>query len=547
MSNSFDSLIEGQKKAWDLWTETSKKALAQFEQMNTTKAPKQDMLGDWFKMQKQMWEQAAKITQMPGFEQSPEQMQRWAKMQTEYAQNWLKLYMQNAANPNMGMNMPMAMPGAFGMTAPNFGQAPKEWQDWMNKTNTWLKDNILVKLPFPQGFHYQNFNSLYEGMYQYWEPIQRMMQSGITDWKGIEMFMKPDAYKEIVGMFMGFKPTGDISGMLKQANDYFEQYGSWFKQMGANPGNWQEQWQQLFDAAKIGQGSPNMLHAILDINNTVRDGLESLYNVAGQTKEVEMAKLIKDIQFTYIAFIIKTVEMQSKVLNASQYALPDTMKRFSKQLAQGSKMPDYQTFFNEYINDLEVYMIQTLQSQEYSIIQSEVAKAGITVKSKLDKLVELAMSDLPFLMQSHSDEVAVETSALRAKVRKLEHRLAALESQMRSSNNAAAAPAKKEKAATAPKPAPKAEAPKAEANVPNPQETLLAFVGMATPDQKDDLTKIKGIGTKLEELLNNIGIYTFEQMSKMSDAQYQLVDQLISAFQGRAQRDKWAEQARQFI
>ena len=44
-------------------------------------------------------------------------------------------------------------------------------------------------------------------------------------------------------------------------------------------------------------------------------------------------------------------------------------------------------------------------------------------------------------------------------------------------------------------------------------------------------------------MLNELGIYTFGQLSKMTDAEYDLVDSLLSSFQGRGKRDKWAEQA----
>ena len=72
---------------------------------------------------------------------------------------------------------------------------------------------------------------------------------------------------------------------------------------------------------------------------------------------------------------------------------------------------------------------------------------------------------------------------------------------------------------------------------------LLDNIGTATIEDKDDLKALKGIGPKLESILNEIGIYTFEQVSKMTDTEYNLVDSLLKAFRGRGKRDKWAEQA----
>ncbi len=72
---------------------------------------------------------------------------------------------------------------------------------------------------------------------------------------------------------------------------------------------------------------------------------------------------------------------------------------------------------------------------------------------------------------------------------------------------------------------------------------LLESIGTATESEKDDLKAIKGVGPKLESILNNIGIFTFAQVSKMTDTEYALVDNLLTTFKGRGQRDDWAGQA----
>jgi predicted flap endonuclease-1-like 5' DNA nuclease/Ni/Fe-hydrogenase subunit HybB-like protein len=60
----------------------------------------------------------------------------------------------------------------------------------------------------------------------------------------------------------------------------------------------------------------------------------------------------------------------------------------------------------------------------------------------------------------------------------------------------------------------------------------------------DDLKLISGVGPKLEGVLNNIGIYSFDQVSKMTEKEYDLLDSLLDSFQGRAKRDDWAGQAK---
>ena len=79
------------------------------------------------------------------------------------------------------------------------------------------------------------------------------------------------------------------------------------------------------------------------------------------------------------------------------------------------------------------------------------------------------------------------------------------------------------------------------------KSTLLATIGEATVEDKEDLKRIKGVGPKLESVLNSIGIFTFAQVSKMTEKEYQLVDNLLTTFKGRGKRDDWAKQAKSFL
>ncbi|MDU9004446.1 hypothetical protein [Sedimentitalea todarodis] len=59
----------------------------------------------------------------------------------------------------------------------------------------------------------------------------------------------------------------------------------------------------------------------------------------------------------------------------------------------------------------------------------------------------------------------------------------------------------------------------------------------------DDLKQIDGIGPKLEEKLNGIGIFRFEQIAGWSPEKATEIDQQLN-FRGRIERDKWIAQAK---
>jgi len=78
---------------------------------------------------------------------------------------------------------------------------------------------------------------------------------------------------------------------------------------------------------------------------------------------------------------------------------------------------------------------------------------------------------------------------------------------------------------------------------------LLGSIGTFDADSQtaDDLKKVNGIGPKMEEVLNSIGIYTFLQVSKMTKREYDLLDSITGSFPGRAERDDWSGQAKKLI
>ena len=60
----------------------------------------------------------------------------------------------------------------------------------------------------------------------------------------------------------------------------------------------------------------------------------------------------------------------------------------------------------------------------------------------------------------------------------------------------------------------------------------------------DDLTRIKGLGPKLAEQLNTLGVTRFAQIAAWDDDEVDRVDAQLGRFQGRIRRDDWREQAR---
>ncbi len=60
----------------------------------------------------------------------------------------------------------------------------------------------------------------------------------------------------------------------------------------------------------------------------------------------------------------------------------------------------------------------------------------------------------------------------------------------------------------------------------------------------DDLKRISGVGPKLEGVLNNVGIYHFDQIASWSAEEVAWADENLVGFKGRVSRDDWVGQAK---
>ena len=57
------------------------------------------------------------------------------------------------------------------------------------------------------------------------------------------------------------------------------------------------------------------------------------------------------------------------------------------------------------------------------------------------------------------------------------------------------------------------------------------------------LRKLQVLDQYYKKKLNAMGLFTFQQISKMTNQEYDLFDEILGELPGRAKRDDWAGQA----
>ncbi|WP_432255948.1 hypothetical protein [Limimaricola sp. AA108-03] len=67
----------------------------------------------------------------------------------------------------------------------------------------------------------------------------------------------------------------------------------------------------------------------------------------------------------------------------------------------------------------------------------------------------------------------------------------------------------------------------------------------APQGQPDDLKQLRGVGPRLEEQLNRLGVWHLRQIASWGEGEAAWIDDHLEGFKGRIQRDDWIGQARE--
>jgi predicted flap endonuclease-1-like 5' DNA nuclease len=80
------------------------------------------------------------------------------------------------------------------------------------------------------------------------------------------------------------------------------------------------------------------------------------------------------------------------------------------------------------------------------------------------------------------------------------------------------------------------------------QKEIISFdnLGVAQKHQANNLTLINGISLWIEERLNILEIYTFEQISRLNSKDIKVISELLEITPSRIEKEGWVSQAREF-
>jgi predicted flap endonuclease-1-like 5' DNA nuclease len=202
--------------------------------------------------------------------------------------------------------------------------------------------------------------------------------------------------------------------------------------------------------------------------------------------------------------LIKKAEPISKKQKAMLVESAETIKT---QLASGT----------ERLKDLVGYDPKTLEGAKKMIAENPVVEKAGEVKGKIEK--EIANNKLVVKAEKMTSKLTKKISDTIEEVKEkieeyTEEAMEAAPAKKKATKKAAPRSSQKKGSDTAK--AKKTVAKKTKAKKTTEKKVEEKKIEVPTSDKKDDLKLIKGIGPKLEEVLNGIGLTAFEQIKKLT-------------------------------
>ena len=412
-TNYFEQLAENQQKMMDSWTDYSKKVMHSFQGNGAANQTGQELFGEWFNKQRGVMESAIQPSNPQAtMTNAMENYKRMMDIQLEYTQKWMEMSQHQMKN---------MMPGQQNEWTNFFSGGNKMLEEWIEQTNKLIRNQMMPFMPFSMMPRMNSIGNAYQDLYKYWEDITKSIQSGVVDQEMVKTWLSPDAYQAMLNKLTDFNLSDTMKSAAEHATTMFTDYTNWLSEQTSG-------FTQNFPKSFAMSSETNpWMHLMSEIQSRIEKSYAPL-TMMNQGKQSQMIDLVREAQREYINFAIKGTEFQIRLFEAGQKALPEAINAMGEQYKKEEKLPEYDAFFNTFVSLLEAYMIEIFETEEYASLQNQMAMAGVKVKNRMDKYMELMFEGAPFTRRSETEELAKEVAELKRKLRTVEKSLKAAES-----------------------------------------------------------------------------------------------------------------------
>ncbi|MBK7526703.1 MAG: hypothetical protein IPI59_03935 [Sphingobacteriales bacterium] len=325
-------------------------------------------------------------------QQTPEAFTEWANFQRELFNSWLN----NFASFTKNNQMPAA------------NDALKTWTDQLSN----MASTVRQQMPWLGSLNFEPYIQAYNTLLKQWNEFGKFSNNPEAAETWTKIWANSGDYQKVMDALMGFS-QGNLPDIMQQSNRIFE---LWLNTLQNNAKGWQptgEAWQNWAANPQKSAGWFDYIKQLQELTNQQWMPIK-LMSTGNEAVTTEM---IRNMQFDYMRYLVKSADLQKMVYTASQTALPEVVKQWQ---AEGKDNSAFDEFFNRWLTAVERKTVEVMRTDEYANLQSETAQAGLAVKQNMDGIIEMSLADLPIATRTEMADIAMEMSALRHKIMELE-------------------------------------------------------------------------------------------------------------------------------
>ena len=420
----------------------------------------------------------------------------WVKAQQDYWQNWLR---QMQANPMMGN--PFASPSESpfpGMNQPwsgTFANAFDQWRqmfspnepepvkDFMQRTAEMGKSYLrMAEAFYNAGPGNDDAN---EEMVNSWLDT---VQAGFKQWKeqlksGLNADMPEFFGFERMTIMKSWQEAADA--MMRSLTTQDWEFPGFSSVMFPETGKAREQLNKILGMPALGYG---------------RERQEKIQRLVELL--VEYGEALRAYKIAFAGMGIRSIKAMKKKLGKLQQPI-DSMRG----------LYDFWVEVNE-----DVYG-KFAMSDEYQVVYGDLVNSLMAVQQASNELMEDVYQAMNLPTRTDLEAVSRKLQQVRRENRQLRKQITVLSDRLNELEKAGAE---------------------------KPTETRRQSASEKISMQKDDLTRIKGIGPKIQERLYEQGITAMEQLATMGQQSVKDLEEVLNAT-GKITREQWIKQAKAML
>ncbi len=283
-------------------------------------------------------------------------------------------------------------------------------------------------------------------LYDVWEPLATAMQQRAIDPEAYRDLFDPAKYAETVQQMFGFGEPSRDPGSAEEMTDLLQAWSARGQEF-LQP--WADAMRSSMDAALAVQSGD--LGAALEVFRSLHRAFEGTFgrflDMPAVGKDREQVELISRTIDRYALFLARMGELQRHLHTIAQQAMEKVVQTMAQRVKQGEPIRGFGEFVQLWTKTNEEAFLAFFRTPEYSELQGVVLDTAVDCRRQFRQLMEKVLADLPVALSSELDDLAqknydlnksvralkkrcAELEGMRADVRRLQRRLAAVEKKL---------------------------------------------------------------------------------------------------------------------